>query len=94
MKARVAFVFALWTALVVGVVQLFQVAAGPVVVGAAVLGGLLIGRTFVAARRRWRRLRSWRRPGEPALAPSHYPIGPRRVLLVNTGLAAPRTRAR
>lgn len=94
MRARVVFVIALWTALVVGVVQLFQVAAGPVVVGGAVVGGVVVVRMFVAARRRWRRLRSWRRPGEPALVPSHYPAGPRRVLLVNTGLVAPRTHAR
>ncbi len=50
---------------------------------ATAVAGLLLVRIAVAARVRWRRLRSWPRPGESEL----FPAGPRRVLLADTGLA-------
>ncbi len=70
-----------------GVVQLFDgriAHTGVAAVGAVAV--LLTVRGVVAVRKRWRRVRSWRRPGE---ADAFRP-GPRRVLLVETGLAAPR----
>ena len=76
----------LWAALVVGAVQLFDGnvtrAAGALVVFGA---GIVAARAAVVGRTRWTRLRSWPRPGEV----EEFPSGPRRVLLVETGLIGP-----
>ncbi len=84
MKLRSVFFLALWTSIVGGAVQVLD---GRVlhVVGAvaAVVVGLLLGRAVFAVRVRWRRVRSWPKPGETDVIPT----GPRRVLLADTGLA-------
>ena len=77
----------LWAAIVVGAVQLYD---GNIAHAAAALVRVRCGhrRRHVprsVGRARWSRLRSWPRPGEA----EEYPAGPRRVLLVDTGLAGP-----
>jgi hypothetical protein len=86
MNTRAALQIGLWASLVVGAVTLFdgsavRSAGALVVFGAGVLGA----KAFGAARLRWLRVRSWPRPGESEL----FPAGPRRVPLVETGLAGP-----
>jgi len=77
MKLRILLVAAMWISThTVGVPT--KVAIGAV---AVVLASQLVS----MARPRMRRLRSLPRPGEVEL-----PSGPRRVLLVDTGLAGPR----
>jgi hypothetical protein len=84
MKARSLFLMALWASIAGAAVQLLDGGVAHVVaaVGTVVVG-LLIARAVVAVRVRWRRLRSWPKPGETEL----FPAGPRRVLLADTGLA-------
>jgi hypothetical protein len=86
MSARTALVIGLWASLVVGAVQLFD---GNIVHAAYALavfgGGLLVTRAVVVAQIRWRRLRSWPRPGDG----DEFPAGPRRVLLTEAGFARP-----
>jgi hypothetical protein len=86
MRLRALFVIALWTALIAGAVHLVdgQSAHSQMTI-AIVGGGMLAARALVVVRVRWRRVRSWPRPGEPDV----YPPGPRRVLLTQTGLAGP-----
>ena len=76
----------LWAAFVVGAVQLFDGDIAHVAVVFALFGaGILGARAAIVARARWQRLRSWRRPGDV----DEFPAGPRRVLLLETGLAGP-----
>ena len=77
MKLRILFVAALWIST--------HVAAVPSGVAVGVLAGVVGARVAVLARARLRRLPVWPRPGEVEL-----PAGPRRVLLLDTGLAGPR----
>ncbi len=87
MKLRALFVMALWASIAGGAVQLLDGRLPHVLAAVAVVViALLLARAVVAGRRRWRRLRSWRRPGEADL----FPAGPRRVLLAETGLVARR----
>jgi hypothetical protein len=87
MRLRRFFLIALWVALVAGVTHLVDGRTTHTALAVATsLAALLVARVLVAARVRWRRVRSWRRPGEAAL----YPPGPRRVLLTDTGLAGRR----
>ncbi len=87
MRLRTLFVIALWASLAAGATQLLdgRVAHAGIAAG-AVVTAVLFARAVIAVRMRWRRVRSWRRPGEAELLPA----GPRRVLLVDTGLAGPR----
>lgn len=81
------FVALLWASFAAGAMQLFD--RSPAHAGYAALvavGALLSVRTAMVLRRRWRRLRSWRRPGEPEV----FGTGPRRVLLADTGLVVRR----
>ena len=81
------FVIALWASFTAGAVQLFDRRPEHAGLAAAVaVGALLLARATMGVRRRWRRLRSWRRPGEPEV----FAAGPRRVLLAETGLVARR----
>jgi hypothetical protein len=86
MNTRAVILVGLWAAMVVGAVQLFD---GNVVHAAAALvlfgAGIFGARAVTVARARWRRLREWPRPGEA----EPFPAGPRRVLLLETGLAGP-----
>jgi len=84
MKLRALFVMALWASIAGGAVQLLDGRAAHVMAAvASVVVGLLLARAVAAVRRRWRRVRSWPKPGENELLPA----GPRRVLLADTGLA-------
>jgi hypothetical protein len=84
MKLRALFLMALWVSIAGGSVQLLDGRVTHVVAGVAtVVVGLLIAKAVVAVRLRWRRVRSWPKPGETEL----FPAGPRRVLLADTGLA-------
>ena len=90
MKTRFVLGILLWASIVVGAMQLFGDlddpigAAAPLVIGGVVgTGVLLIVRAGSQRVRRRRRLRSWI-PTE-----SVFPPGPRRVLLLETGLAGP-----
>jgi len=86
MSARFALAIALWASLVIGVVQLFAHAAVPTGAAIGVGAGVLGVQAFGVARSRRLRSRTWRRPGdEPEMA-----SGPRRVLLVETGLTFPK----
>jgi hypothetical protein len=86
MNTRVMLLMGLWAALVVGAIQLFDGDLAHVAGAFVLFGvGILVARGAIVARARWERLRSWRRPGEV----DEYPAGPRRVLLVETGLAGP-----
>jgi hypothetical protein len=80
MKTRVVLVIALWAALAVGAVTVFEAAAVPVGV-LTVLAGLVLAVRAIVRRSR-RREPVWTGAGE-----SDYPPGPRRVLLADTGLA-------
>jgi len=76
----------LWAAFVVGAVQLFDGDIAHVAFAVAAFGvGILGARAAIRARARWQRRRSWRRPG----AVDEFPAGPRRVLLLETGLSGP-----
>jgi len=86
MNTRVVLLMGLWAGLVIGAIQLFAgdlayVAGAFVVFGA----GVLAARAAIVARARWQRLRTWPRPGDV----DDFPAGPRRVLLLETGLANP-----
>lgn len=86
MSARFLLGIALWASLIVGAVQLFDAAAAPTGIAVGIGAGVLGVQAFGVARARWLRLRLWHRPGaEPEAAP-----GPRRVLLVETGLSSPK----
>jgi hypothetical protein len=81
------FVLLLWASFAAGAMQLFDRRPAHAGLAAAIaLGTLLSVRTAMLLRRRWRRLRSWRRPGEPEV----FAAGPRRVLLADTGLVVRR----
>ena len=89
MRARSLLVVGLWASQVVGVVELVNGHAVRAALALIVFGMALHGaRAFFMARDRWRRLRSWPRPGETEL----FATGPRRVLLVETGLVIPTAR--
>lgn len=76
------FLVLVWVATAVGAVRLFGDVGLRAAVATSVLGGTLgLGARF----RRRRRLRVWNVQGEPV-----FPPGPRRVLLAETGLSAPR----
>jgi len=86
MNTRAVLMIGLWAAFVVGAVQLFDGDVAHVAFAFALFGvGILGGRAAIGARARWQRLRSWRRPGDV----DEFPAGPRRVLLLETGLAGP-----
>ena len=80
MRARALLGLMVWASMVVGAVRLLghatQIGGGGVAVFAVV--------SVVSAVRRRRRLRVWKRSGMPL-----FPPGPRRVLLLETGLAGP-----
>jgi hypothetical protein len=80
MRARVVLMISMWALMAVGAVRLFGDVAVPTSVGTGVLAVALL----IAWRSRRRRRPSWRRNAEPA-----FPTGPRRVLLLETGLARP-----
>ena len=84
MRLRTLFVMVFWASIAGGAAQLVdgRITHTAIAVVAAE-AGLLIARAVVAARVRWRRLRSWPRPGET----DPLPAGPRRVLLADTALA-------
>ena len=91
MRLRSLFVIALWASLIAGAMQLLGhvihdgLALWAVVgIGVVVVGALY--RMALALRRRRRRARSWPGPARIEL----YPAGPRRVLLVETGMVGPR----
>ncbi len=80
MRARLVLMIAMWALTLVGAVRLFADAAAATSVagtGALVLALLIAGRSR-------RRRQSGHRSGEPA-----WPTGPRRVLLLETGLVRP-----
>ncbi len=87
MRVRIVFAVAVWASIVVGAVQLFDRApASTGIASAAAVGAATCAAWLTwAVRTRLRRLHSWPRPGEVEL----YPPGPRRVLLIETGLAGP-----
>jgi len=80
MRMRAVFGILVWTSTVVGAVRLLGHAR---VLGGAGVGILIVVNLLSALARR-RRLRVWNGSGEPA-----FPPGPRRVLLIETGLAGP-----
>jgi hypothetical protein len=85
MRMRMMLGVGVWVSAAVGLVMLSGRVVAPVgatvLLGAAVIGG---GRGLRTAQARLERLRSWPRPGEV-----EYPAGPRRVPLLETGLAGP-----
>src|SRR5689334_19608792 len=89
MKTRLL-VIAMWVSTVFGAVRLVDGPATRVGATAGVIAGIVIGIgslvvfTVRTVRARVNRLRSWPRPGEVEL-----PTGPRRVLLIETGLGRP-----
>ena len=90
MKTRLVLAALLWASIVVGAMHLFGDlddpigAAAPLVIGGVVGTGALLAVRGVSLRiRRRRRMRSW------VAAESVFPPGPRRVLLLETGLAGP-----
>jgi hypothetical protein len=81
------FVIVLSASFAAGAMQLFDRRPAHAGLAAVVaVGGLLLVRVAMVVRRRWRRLRSWPRPGEPEV----FAAGPRRVLLADTGLVVRR----
>jgi hypothetical protein len=89
MRTRSLFTVGLWASQILGVVALVNGHAVGAALALIVFGlGLHGTRAFFLARDRWRRLRSWPRPGETDL----FPAGPRRVLLLETGLVIPTAR--
>ncbi len=84
MRLRTLFVMVFSASIVGGAVHLVDGRVTHTAMAIAAAGVVILAaRAVVAARVRWRRLRSWPRPGEPEL----FPAGPRRVLLADTGLA-------
>jgi hypothetical protein len=80
MRARVVLVISVWSSMLIGAVRLFGDGAAPAAVGA----GLVVSSLSLAARFVRRRLQPGHRSDERP-----FPAGPRRVLLVETGLAGP-----
>jgi hypothetical protein len=80
MRARVVLGISVWASMLIGAVRLFGDGAAPAAVGA----GVLVSSLSLASRFLRRRLRPEHRSDEP-----QFPAGPRRVLLVETGLARP-----
>ena len=86
MRARSLLTVGLWASQILGVVALVNGHAVGAALALVVFGlGLHGTRAVFLARDRWRRLRSWPRPGDPEL----FPAGPRRVLLIETGIVLP-----
>jgi hypothetical protein len=81
MRARVVLVISVWSSMMIGAVRLFGDGAAPAAVGA----GVLVSSLSLASRFLRRRFRPGHRSDEPT-----FPAGPRRVLLVETGLAGPK----
>jgi len=73
-----------WASTLAGVAMLTGGWLTPVLLAVAVAVAIATARGVVFARARMERLRSWPRPGEV-----EYPAGPRRVPLLETGLAGP-----
>ncbi len=88
MKTRFVIVIAVWAALAVGVVTLFEAAAVPLAGATVLAGAAFAGRALLGKRSR-RRAQPWAVAGEP-----QFPPGPRRVLLSETGLALSQSRSR
>ena len=80
MRARALLGMLVWASMVVGAVRLLGHA--PQLGGGGV--AVFVVASAVSAVRRRRRLRVWSRSGVPV-----FPPGPRRVLLLETGLAGP-----
>jgi hypothetical protein len=89
MKTRFMFAALLWVSIVVGALRLFGDVndpigvAAPLVVGGVVGTGVLLAARGIASRARRRRFLSSVR------IESDLPTGPRRVLVVETGMAGP-----
>jgi len=89
MRARSLLTVGLWASQIVGVMALVNGHAVGAATALLVFGfGVYGTRAFFVARNRWRRLRWWPRPGDPEL----FPAGPRRVLLIETGIVLPAVR--
>jgi hypothetical protein len=81
MRARLVLLISVWSSISIGAVRLFGDGAAPAAIGA----GVVVSSLSLATRFLRRRLRPLHRSDEPA-----FPAGPRRVLLVETGLAGPK----
>lgn len=73
-----------WVSTLAGVAMLTRGWLAPVLLSVAIVVFIAVARAVAFARARVERLRSWPRPGE-----IEYPAGPRRVPLLETGLAGP-----
>lgn len=73
-----------WVSTLTGLAMLTGRVVVPVLVTIAVGAGIAVARAVAFVRGRLERLRSWPRPGDV-----EHPVGPRRVPLLETGLAGP-----
>ncbi len=88
MKTRIVLMIAVWASLAVGAVTLFEAAAVPVAIVSGLALSALAVQAVVGLRSR-RRAQPWSDARE-----LQFPLGPRRVLLSETGLALSESRSR